>query len=388
MTCLVVPSLAAFLAVQTALSTWIAHPPPTSDSLAGIRLLCRAHLQKGKFDVALKLAEEYVRLDPGDSYGQYLLGLSHHGLGHYEQARNGLERSVELNPSFSEAYAQLGLFYSRDHTTFPQAVENLQRAVALGLTRPEVRKDLGFALLRVGRYREAVQQLELALLDEPNFQEPYYLLADAYRKLGRNQEAALSLERFQSLRSKAEQARSATQEQETEAQAHYQEGEESLFQDQPAQAYSSFLKALQVSPDMHLALYRLAQIDFLRGEVQQAEDQIRRAVELYPLDPEYYFLLAKCLEKQDPTAAIEAIGTALNLSPAVADFHNLLANLWFAQGDYHAAIPAYRRAIELDPDNPVLHLNLATALRNTGAIEESEKERKLYHQLMTARDPD
>ena len=359
-----------------------------SKSLPAIRLLCRVHLQDGKYDLALRLAEEHVRLATGDSYGPYLLGLSHRGLGHFEKARDEFERSVALDPSFSDAYAQLGLLYSSDYATFPRAVENLRKAVELGLTSPDVRKDLGFALLKVGRYQEAVEQLVAALQDKPNFEEPYYLLADAYRKLGMRQEAASALERFQSLRSKTQETQNAAREQEDQAQAHYQEGEDSLFQDQPGEAYSYFLKALRISPDMHSALHRLAQIDFLRGDVQRAEDRIRQAIQLYQLDPEYYFLLTKCLEQRDLAAAIDAIRTAIDLSPAVANFHNLLANLFFADADYHAAILAYRRAIEIDADDPVPHLNLSTALRNIGAVEESERERNIYLGLTTGRNPE
>ncbi len=358
------------------------------DSLPVIRLLCRIHLHKGKSDLALTLAQEYVRLDPGDSYGHYLLGLSHNGLGYFEEARDALERSVELEPSFTDAYVKLGLLFSKDSTTFPRAVENLQKAIELGFRQPEVRKDLGFVLLKLGRVREAVQQLELALQDDANFKEPYYLLADAYRKLGMKQEAALALQRFRSLRPAAQQAPNAAEEQQYEAQAYYQEGEDSLFQEQPEKAYSYFLKALEISPDMHLAHYRLAQIHFLRSDVSRAENRIRQAIQLYPLDPEYYFLLAKCLEQRDPVTAIDAIKTAIDLSPAVGDFHNLLANLLFARADYHSAITAYRRATEINPDDPVPHLNLSTALRNMGAVEESEKEKNIYLRLMSARKPE
>ncbi len=274
------------------------------DSLAGIRLLCRVYLQAGKTDLALRLAEEYVRMRPGDSYGHYLLGLSHNELGHFEKARNGLERSLELNPSFPDAYLELGLLYSSDYATFPRAVENLQKAIELRLTRPDVRKDLAFVLLKLGQYREGIVQLELALKDNPNFKEPYYLLADAYRKLGMKEEAVSALERFQSLRPAAREARN-------EAQAYYEEG---LLQDQPGEAYSFFLKAIQISPGLHSALHGLAQIDFLRGDAQRAEDRIRQAIRLYPLDPEYHFLLAKCLEQRDPATAVDAIRTAIDLS--------------------------------------------------------------------------
>ena len=351
------------------------------DSVPGIRLLCRVHLHEGEFDRALTLAEKYVRLDPGDSYGHYLLGVSFNGLSHFEKARNGLERSVELNPSFADAYLRLGLLHSRDYSTFPLAVENLRKAIALGVTQPEAHKDLGFALLKLGRHQEAIEELELALKDNPDYIEPYHLLADAYRQLGMKEQVAVALERFRSLRSVAKDA-------ENQVQKYYWEGMDRLAEDQPDQAYSSFLKVVEISPDMDSALYRLAQIDFFRGDVQRAEDRIRHTIRVYPLAPEYHFLLARCLQQSDLAAAVDAIKTAIDLSPAVADFHNLLANLWFAGADYQAAIRAYRRAIEIDSEDPVPHLNLSTALRNIGAVEESEREKTTYFRLLSARNPE
>ncbi len=351
------------------------------DSIPGIRLLCRVHLREGKYDRALRLAKEYVRLDRGDSYGHYLLGLGNKGLGQFEHARNGFERSVELNPSFADAYVKLGLLYSSDSTTFPRAVENLRRAIGLGLTRPDVHKDLGFVLLKLGQHQEAIAELELALKESPDYIEPYYLLADAYRKLGMKEKVASAVERFQSLRS-------AAQEVENEVERYYWEGMDSLAESQPDQAYASFLKVLQISPEMHPALYRLAQIDSTRGDVQRAQKRIRRAIQLYARDPEYHFLLANSLAPRDSERAIDAVRTAIDLNPAVADFHNLLANLLSAGGNHHAAILAYRQAIKIDANDPVPHLNLSTALRNVGSVEESEREKNIYLRLITTRSPD
>ena len=351
------------------------------DSLAAIRLLCRVHVREGKYDRALRLAKEYVRLDRGDSYGHYLLGLGHNGLGEFEDARNGFERSVELNPSFADAYVKLGLLYSGDSTTFPQAVANLRKAVELGLTRPDVRKDLGFVLLKLGQYQEAIAELELALKESPDYIEPYYLLADAYRKLGMKEKVASAMERFQALRSAAKRV-------ESEVERYYWEGMDSLAEGQPERAYASFLKVLRISPDMHPALYRLAQIDSMRGDVQRAQKRIRQAIQLYPRDPEYHFLLANSLAQSDPEGAVDAVRTAIDLNPAVADFHNLLANLLSAGGNYNDAILAYRRAIEIDADDPVPHLNLSTALRNVGSVDESKKEKSIYLRLITPRSPD
>ena len=61
------------------------------------------------------------------------------------------------------------------------------------------------------------------------------------------------------------------------------------------------------------------------------------------MEGEYYFVLARCLEQSDVSGATEAIRKAIDLKPEVAEFHNLLGNLLFAQSDYTGAAPAYRQ---------------------------------------------
>lgn len=354
-------------------------------SLPGIRFLCRIYIQEGQFDQALATARKGLVLDPGDSYGHYLLGVSHKGLMQFEEAKDALEQAVALLPSLAEAHLELGLLYSADHKTFGRAVKNLKMAISSGLVRPDVRKNLGFVLLKLGEHEQAVEQLELALQASPDYVEPHFLLADAYRKLGMKEKAAAALERFRSLRKTARE-RLAVQ---NRGPRLYAQGMDLMSkQAAPEKAYAAFLESVEASPHMDLGYYRLAQIDTRRGNSQRAADWIRQAIQVYPLDARYHFVLAGLLEQTDPAGSFDAVKTAIGLNPTNADFHNLLGNLLFKQDDFQGAVRSYRRAIEIDPDDPIPHLNLATTLPRIGAVQEAEKEKEIYFRLTGGRNPE
>ncbi len=45
-----------------------------------------------------------------------------------------------------------------------------------------------------------------------------------------------------------------------------------------------------------------------------------------------------------------------------------------AKGDFRGAIEAYRKAIELVPEIPELHYNLAVTLKKAGCVKEAKTE--------------
>jgi predicted O-linked N-acetylglucosamine transferase (SPINDLY family) len=65
-------------------------------------------------------------------------------------------------------------------------------------------------------------------------------------------------------------------------------------------------------------------------------------------------------------AAIELIGRAIRINPAVAEFHSNLGESYRRAGDWERAIASFRRAIELNPNLAEAHNSLGIALREKG----------------------
>lgn len=76
-------------------------------------------------------------------------------------------------------------------------------------------------------------------------------------------------------------------------------------------------------------------------------------------------LIRKCFCR-----AVAAYLRALNLSPNNAVVHGNLACVYYEQGLIDLAIDTYRRAIELQPNFPDAYCNLANALKEKGQVRE------------------
>src|SRR5437762_2182625 len=61
---------------------------------------------------------------------------------------------------------------------------------------------LGLALMKTGRTQEAVEQFELVTRLDPDYAPVRYSLGMTLRKLGRNERAAIELEKFRQLQEK------------------------------------------------------------------------------------------------------------------------------------------------------------------------------------------
>ncbi|XP_041674324.1 UDP-N-acetylglucosamine--peptide N-acetylglucosaminyltransferase 110 kDa subunit isoform X2 [Drosophila eugracilis] len=70
--------------------------------------------------------------------------------------------------------------------------------------------------------------------------------------------------------------------------------------------------------------------------------------------------------------AVAAYLRALNLSPNNAVVHGNLACVYYEQGLIDLAIDTYRKAIELQPNFPDAYCNLANALKEKGQVKEAE----------------
>lgn len=112
------------------------------------------------------------------------------------------------------------------------------------------------------------------------------------------------------------------------------------------------------------------------GRLGEAKDLYVRVLTANPNDVDALHLfgaLAHDLGHDD--VAVEFIGRAIALDPAVAHYHYNLAQAQRARGDLTAAAKGYAEAVRLDPGWADAHNNLGIALRGTG---DPEREAACY----------
>lgn len=230
------------------------------------------------------------------------------------------------------------------------AIELLERAVAAKPDDAVAAFNLAAALAAVGRLEQAATYYRQALTLRPGLTEAYTSLGATLQQLARLPEAEATLR--QAL---------ATAPDDPLAQANLA----SVLFDQGRldEAVDAARRAVERRPDLVTAQVQLGRALAARGAFAAAIAHLKRACELAPDDPQPATLLTYALYDCRSLDEAEAVGRdAVQRFPNSASTAGNLAAVKAAQGEIDAAIELYRRAVRLDPGNPLFHRNLLSTL--------------------------
>lgn len=109
-----------------------------------------------------------------------------------------------------------------------------------------------------------------------------------------------------------------------------------------------------------------------RGELDRAEDYLREALNIDPLNTPAVCRLATVLAQRGAFEEAERLlRTVIQLDERAPEIHEVLAALQFHQNRLPAAETSYRKALTIDPTSPNAHAGLADVLAQTGNVEEA-----------------
>jgi len=129
---------------------------------------------------------------------------------------------------------------------------------------------------------------------------------------------------------------------------------------------------LTKNPDSWMAHHNLGIVFFERGQINEALEQYRAAVALYPKgDREQSDLGTALMEKGLYSEAIQHLEAALALNPKLFPAENSLALAYSRMGDYDRAIAHFHKALQLEPDSLGALLNLGSVLDRQGKPDEA-----------------
>jgi tetratricopeptide (TPR) repeat protein len=144
-----------------------------------------------------------VELNPADAGALLNLALVQQKLFQYRDAAGSFEKGIARfpkNPQFYEAYGRMLLENdSEGGSTAARAVSLLEKALALDNKLAVAHYELGKYLLGKDKVQPALAHLEAAAKLDPRDSRAALALAGAYRRLGRNAEAAEQLLKFKEL---------------------------------------------------------------------------------------------------------------------------------------------------------------------------------------------
>ena len=133
-----------------------------------------------------RIARQYT--DNLEAYDHFLRARGFHG-GHSKKdnnlARQLLDRSIELDPSFAAAYAELSWVHHRGwfnrwsedpEQSYNLSLEFAQKAVALDDTLPAAYARLGWGLTWHNQYQQGIAEGRRAIELDPNYADGYLML--------------------------------------------------------------------------------------------------------------------------------------------------------------------------------------------------------------------
>jgi tetratricopeptide (TPR) repeat protein len=158
-----------------------------------IELLGDVHAALGQQAAAVAEYQKYLALDDRAPAVLYKLALAHYRSGAPMRAVEPLRRAVALDDRFTEAHYLLGLCLRNSDRQ--QALRAFARALEINVTFAAAREELARVYEDMGRYQDAIDQLEALAALEPTRPERLVNVGLAYARIGRRDTAVLTLGR-------------------------------------------------------------------------------------------------------------------------------------------------------------------------------------------------
>jgi len=278
--------------------------------------------------------------------------------GQLEEALNALEKALELDPEYVDAWNGKGIVLD-DLGRYEEAIEAYDKALALDPEFAYAWNNKGNALGNLGRYEEAIEAYDKALALDPEYADAWYNKGIALGNLDRYEEAIEAYEKALALDSGYVAAWN------NKGNALYNLG-------QYEEAIEAYEKALALDPEYADAWYNKGNALVNLGRYEEAIEAYDKAL---ALDPEYadaWNGKGVALDGLDRyEEAIEAYEKALALDPEYADAWSNKGEALYNLSRYEEALPLYENATELDPQFPEAWKGKGNCLKSLNRTSEA-----------------
>jgi tetratricopeptide (TPR) repeat protein len=161
------------------------------------------------YDGALVEYKKAVEMAPEQAGTHYSLGNAYWSLRMWDAATEQFKAELVNDPANCLAQWKIGNIVLEQHANSEEALADVDKALDICTNLMQARLDRARALINLDRHSEAVKDLEMVEKADPAEPSPHFLLAQAYRAMGRTQEAQAEMKIFSKLE---ESARAATAE--------------------------------------------------------------------------------------------------------------------------------------------------------------------------------
>jgi tetratricopeptide (TPR) repeat protein len=317
--------------------------------------------EQGKLDEALASLRQAIALDASTPEAHQNLGLVLRMQGRLIEAEASLRQTIQLRANYAEAHSTLGNVL-REQGRLDEAEASCRQALRLSPNSGEAHNNLALVLQEQNKLDEALAHLQQALRCKPNSTEIYNNLGLLLQMQGKHDESRACYQRATQLTSdQAEEfLRSGRLLQEMR---RFSEAEASLrqairLQPESAAAYTAlggllqeagnpdeaelqFRQALRLNPD-HFAYDNLGTALARQGKNPEARASFQQALTLRPDFIGSIINAGNTYACEGALAEAEQqLRRALQLDPKSAEAHYSLAMVLLLQGDFERGWPEY-----------------------------------------------
>ena len=305
--------------------------------------------QMQRFDRAAETYARDLMLDDRSAAVSYKLALARYRLGDVSGAQSTLASTIRLNDRLAEAQYLSGVCdHELHHDT--EAIQALERAVALAPALVPAREELADLYIAAGRHGDAVAQLTATAAIDRDHVERQVALGLAQARAGQEEVAVLTLGNALERSSDSPIVyRALGQVWLDRAQGH---NNDRVFLEKAIQALATVAGSANATSDV-LTLYGRALT--LAGQNEAAERTLELAATRYPVDPQALVLYSEAAERQmHIDAARQALIDYTGLTARDDEFVShatRIATLSIRLNDRETASTWLQRAVDAAPDD-------------------------------------
>lgn len=287
----------------------------------------------------------------------------------YEAAVTALNKAIELNSEFYQAYYVLGLVQF-DREKYPEAIASFRKAVELNYSFYEAWREQSQALIALKKYPEALAAIEKAIDGNSEYFVLYVIKGNILGKLKRYEEAEAALNKAIAIKPNY-------------ALAHNNRGVFYYELKNYREAQADYTKAININRQWDKPYINRGILYTQLKKYGEAEADFTQSIALNPNNDLIYYNRGVLYDRQQKYREAEAdYSKAIALNPNYANSYNNRGILYGKQEKYPQSESDLNRAIDLDP-------NFSQAYNNRGVLNEKlEKIREAEADYTKAIDVD
>ena len=321
----------------------------------------RQALSDGKYALAIENFNVLSQLDTADYWTFFFRGIAKYNLGDLRGAKTDFDRSVRLNPVFTNGYHYRGITESR-FGNYDEALNDLQKAIDLRPGYEGLYFSRGVTYFLAQQFDKAIKDFDRYIRREPKDPSAYLNRGASYLFLGDTLKAvndynkAIKLDRF-------------------DPEGYVRRGRLYASQGEQDLAIEDMNEAIELDTTNTFAYFNRALMYYEQEKYQQAMTDLNRVLVDEPGNALTLYnrgLISAQLGAYED--ALSDMDRVLNINPENVLAYFNRASIFIEMGQYQNALEDYDRAIELYPDFAKAYMNRSYVNNLMGRYKASKSD--------------